>query len=126
MCVCSTAVSHVGFTALTLSSCFGQVSGCSLSEEENKRSPPSLLRGDFDEEESTKSFQEALRQWRGGQTNGTADPGNDAAWTPAGPGELNRHHSDTHTHTRWTTVCVCVCVLLSLLFSWLHCLDSLL
>ncbi|XP_029302295.1 uncharacterized protein LOC115017749 [Cottoperca gobio] len=45
-----------------------------------------LLRGEYNEEESTRSFQEALRQWRGEKSEGAGDPmSEDAMWTPTRP-----------------------------------------
>lgn len=49
---------------------------------------PSLLIGEFNEEESKRSFQEALRQWRGERSGGVSEPIiQDAAWTPVPPGK---------------------------------------
>lgn len=54
--------------------------------------PNTLLRGEYNEEESAKSFQEALRQWRGEKGDGGAEPiSEDAMWTPVRPGEQIRN-----------------------------------
>ncbi|KAL7400444.1 hypothetical protein ABVT39_012366 [Epinephelus coioides] len=46
----------------------------------------SLLRGEYNEEESAKSFQEVLRQWRGETNEGAGEPmSEDAMWTPIRP-----------------------------------------
>ncbi|XP_037334101.2 uncharacterized protein zbbx isoform X2 [Pungitius pungitius] len=46
----------------------------------------SFLEGEYNEVESASSFQEALRQWRGEKTDGSAESmSKDAMWTPIGP-----------------------------------------
>ncbi|KAI4815128.1 hypothetical protein KUCAC02_005291, partial [Chaenocephalus aceratus] len=45
--------------------------------------PTSLLTGEYNEEESTRSFQEALRQWRGDEAAETTTE--EAMWTPVRP-----------------------------------------
>ncbi|XP_070826787.1 zinc finger B-box domain-containing protein 1-like [Chaetodon trifascialis] len=50
-----------------------------IIEEEPKKEvewgfPTTLLRGDYNEEESARSFQEALRQWRGERSDGAEEP----------------------------------------------------
>lgn len=57
-----------------------------VSHEEEKRveitgSPCSLLRGEYSEEESARSFQEALKLWRGKKSDGF--------WIPVRPGTQN-------------------------------------
>ncbi|XP_042342870.1 zinc finger B-box domain-containing protein 1 [Plectropomus leopardus] len=45
--------------------------------------PSSLLRGEYNEEEAARSFQEALRQWRERKSDGAGEPKNEGAmWTP--------------------------------------------
>lgn len=57
-----------------------------------------LLRGEYNEEESARSFQEALRQWRGEKSDGVGEPiTEDAMWTPVRPGELQ----GTQTNIQW-------------------------
>lgn len=56
-------------------------------EEGGEVDDSSLLRGYFDEEESARSFQEALKEWREkGRTGGAFRPGP----TPARPGNAHR------------------------------------
>lgn len=50
-----------------------------LNQEEENSLTPGLLVGEFDEEESKRSFQEALQQWRLGSRA--------AGWTPTSPGK---------------------------------------
>lgn len=68
----------------------------------------SLLRDNFDEEESSRSFQQALTEWRAGNTHAdrehhehrhsvqTAQPGNKCAHT----------HTCTQTYILFTHVCL--------------------
>ncbi|XP_056229213.1 mucin-2 isoform X1 [Seriola aureovittata] len=57
-----------------------------LNREDEKGFPTSLLRGEYNEEESARSFQEALRQWRGETSDGAGDPiREDAMWIPVRP-----------------------------------------
>ncbi|XP_031716887.1 melanoma-associated antigen C1 [Anarrhichthys ocellatus] len=45
-----------------------------------------LNKGDYNEVESARSFQEALRQWRGEKSDGSGEPtSEDAMWTPIQP-----------------------------------------
>ncbi len=54
-----------------------------LNREDEGRFPSALLRGEFDERESARSFQEALRQWRGENINGEREQmSEDAMWRP--------------------------------------------
>lgn len=73
-----------------------------LKREDERGFPTSLLRGEYDEEESARSFQEALRQWRGEKSDGAGEPmSEEAMWIPVRPGELHRcfqAHRDTHAH----------------------------
>ena len=71
-----------------------------MVEEEQSREdeggfPTSLLRGHYSAEESARSFQEALRQWRGEKGDGAGEPPmrEEALWRPIRPGELqaNKH-----------------------------------
>ena len=55
--------------------------------EDGEGFPTSLLTGEYNEEESTRSFQEALRQWRGDEAAETTTE--EAMWIPIRPGELN-------------------------------------
>ncbi|XP_019950441.2 mucin-17 isoform X1 [Paralichthys olivaceus] len=50
-----------------------------MKREEERGFPSSLLRGEYNEAESAKSFQEALRQWRGQMSDGAGDE--EAMWT---------------------------------------------
>lgn len=53
--------------------------------------PSSLLEGEYHEEESARSFQEALRQWRGERHDGAGKyMTGEAMWTPDEPGDLHR------------------------------------
>lgn len=65
--------------------------------------PSTLLRGDYNEEESARSFQEALRQWRREKSDGVEEPmTEDTIGTPSRPGELHRRgrtHTDIFVHT---------------------------
>ncbi|KAM6932152.1 uncharacterized protein zbbx [Lycodopsis pacificus] len=46
----------------------------------------SFLKGDYNEVESVRSFQEALRQWRGEKSDGSGEPTSEGAmWTPIQP-----------------------------------------
>ncbi|KAG8002122.1 Zinc finger B-box domain-containing protein 1, partial [Nibea albiflora] len=63
-----------------------------MTEEVQKREdavgfPASLLRGVYNEEESARSFQEALRQWRGEKSGGRREEprSEEAMWTPVRP-----------------------------------------
>lgn len=69
--------------------------------EDERGFPTSLLRGEYDEEESARSFQEALRQWRREKSDGAGEPrSEEAMWIPVRPGELHRHvFRDTEIHT---------------------------
>lgn len=71
-----------------------------LKRDDEKGFPTSLLRGEYNEEESARSFQEALRQWRGETIDGAGvSMSEDAMSIPARPGELHRHgcrHTDIH------------------------------
>ncbi|XP_063763442.1 uncharacterized protein zbbx [Eleginops maclovinus] len=51
--------------------------------EDGEGFPTSLLTGEYNEEESTRSFQEALRQWRGDEAAETMTEG--PMWTPIRP-----------------------------------------
>lgn len=67
-------------------------------EDEEGGFPTSLLRGHYSEEESARSFQEALRQWRGEKSGGAGEPmSEEAMWTPIRPGELQ---GNKHTYTQ--------------------------
>lgn len=85
----------------------GEEKKVEMSEDGQKREDEgfsiSLLGGEYDEEDSARSFQEALRQWRGERSDGEGEPmTEDAVLTPLRPGELHRHgccHKDTHVHT---------------------------
>lgn len=71
--------------------------------EDERGFPTSLLRGEYNEEESARSFQEALRQWRGETSDGAGEPmSEEAMWIPVRPGELQRHvcgHTEIRIHT---------------------------
>ncbi|XP_044059693.1 uncharacterized protein zbbx isoform X2 [Siniperca chuatsi] len=55
-------------------------------KEDERGFPTSLFRGEYNEEESVRSFQEALRQWRGEKSDGAGKPmSEDAMWTPFRP-----------------------------------------
>ncbi|GLD57129.1 zinc finger B-box domain-containing protein 1 isoform X1 [Lates japonicus] len=57
-----------------------------LKREAERGTPTSLLRGEYDEEESARSFQEALRQWRGERSNGAGEPmREETMWIPVRP-----------------------------------------
>ncbi|XP_071352770.1 zinc finger B-box domain-containing protein 1 isoform X2 [Trachinotus anak] len=58
-----------------------------MNREDEKGFPTSLLRGEYNEEESARSFQEALRQWRGGETSDGAGDFicEEAMWIPVRP-----------------------------------------
>ncbi|KAM3616779.1 uncharacterized protein V6R79_023314 [Siganus canaliculatus] len=51
--------------------------------------PTSLFEGQYDEEESAKSFQEALRQWRAQQNPAEEPMSEEAMWTPFEPVSLS-------------------------------------
>lgn len=74
-----------------------------LKRKDAEEIPESLLRGEFSEEESARSFQEALRQWREEKSGATGELTTESAmWIPARPGELPRHgckHKETLLHT---------------------------
>ncbi|XP_028430114.1 zinc finger B-box domain-containing protein 1 isoform X2 [Perca flavescens] len=54
--------------------------------QDERRFPTSLLRGEYNEEESARSFQEALKQWRGKKRDEAGEPrSEDAMWTPIRP-----------------------------------------
>ncbi|KAJ4935723.1 hypothetical protein JOQ06_017251, partial [Pogonophryne albipinna] len=55
--------------------------------------PTSLLTGEYNEEESTRSFQEALRQWRGDEAAETTTE--EAMWTPIRPDSGDEMSSDS-------------------------------
>ncbi|XP_039478182.1 uncharacterized protein zbbx isoform X2 [Oreochromis aureus] len=54
----------------------GEEKKVGITEDDNKGFLPSLLKGEYNEEESARSFQEALKLWRGK---------NDGVWIPARP-----------------------------------------
>lgn len=58
----------------------GEEKKVGITEDDNKGFLPSLLKGEYNKEESARSFQEALKLWRGK---------NDGVWIPARPGTLN-------------------------------------
>lgn len=64
--------------------------------------PTDLFSGEYNEEDSARSFQEALRQWRGQTSDEARDPmSEEAMWIPVRPGELHRHscrHIDIHMY----------------------------
>ncbi|XP_030007103.1 zinc finger B-box domain-containing protein 1 [Sphaeramia orbicularis] len=63
---------------------------------EKEQLPASLLSGLYDEEESARSFQEALRQWRGGGGGGGGGPMIEGAvWVPVQPAELSAMATQT-------------------------------
>uniref|UniRef100_A0A672H2M3 B box-type domain-containing protein n=1 Tax=Salarias fasciatus TaxID=181472 RepID=A0A672H2M3_SALFA len=47
---------------------------------DKQNSPPGLLRGEYNEEGSARSFQEAVREWRGERRDGGAELMTDALW----------------------------------------------
>uniref|UniRef100_A0A3B4FV86 B box-type domain-containing protein n=1 Tax=Pundamilia nyererei TaxID=303518 RepID=A0A3B4FV86_9CICH len=51
----------------------GEEKKVGITEDDNKGFLPSLLKGEYNEEESARSFQEALKLWRG-KNDGTALP----------------------------------------------------
>ncbi|CAB1424964.1 unnamed protein product, partial [Pleuronectes platessa] len=54
-----------------------------LKREDERGFPSSLLRGEYNEVESARSFQEAVRQWRGQTSDGAGEPiRKEAMWTP--------------------------------------------
>ncbi|XP_074497789.1 uncharacterized protein zbbx isoform X1 [Sebastes fasciatus] len=59
--------------------------------EDERGFPTSLLRGEYNEEESATSFQEALRQWRGEKSDDESrEPRNEEAmWTPIRPASVS-------------------------------------
>lgn len=71
--------------------------------EDERGTPTSLLRGEYSEEESARSFQEVLRQWRGEKSDGAGEPiSEDAMWTLVRPGEPHIHgfkYTHIHIHT---------------------------
>uniref|UniRef100_A0A4W6E5A5 B box-type domain-containing protein n=1 Tax=Lates calcarifer TaxID=8187 RepID=A0A4W6E5A5_LATCA len=57
-----------------------------LKREAERGTPTSLLSGEYDEEESARSFQEALRQWRGERSDGAGEPTREETmWIPVRP-----------------------------------------
>ncbi|XP_008283748.1 zinc finger B-box domain-containing protein 1 [Stegastes partitus] len=55
-------------------------------EDDNKGFPSPLLIGEYNEEESASSFQEALRQWRGEKSDGgEEEPRTNVLWIPVRP-----------------------------------------
>ncbi|CAI5694213.1 unnamed protein product [Oreochromis niloticus] len=54
----------------------GEEKKVGITEDDNRGFLPSLLKGEYNEEESARSFQEALKLWRGK---------NDGVWIPARP-----------------------------------------
>ncbi|XP_026221301.1 uncharacterized protein zbbx isoform X2 [Anabas testudineus] len=57
-----------------------------LKRKDAEEIPESLLRGEFSEEESARSFQEALRQWREEKSGATGELTSESAmWIPARP-----------------------------------------
>lgn len=75
-----------------------------IEEGQDERGfPTSLLRGEYNEEESARSFQEALKQWRGEKSDEAGEPtSEDAMWTPIRPGDLHTQGcrpTDIHIHT---------------------------
>ncbi|XP_069543862.1 mucin-17 [Brachyistius frenatus] len=64
----------------------GEVKTEVIAGEDRKESPSLLLNGDYNEEESAKSFQEALRQWRGERMDGRREAMTaEAMWIPVRP-----------------------------------------
>ncbi|KAF1393879.1 hypothetical protein PFLUV_G00020630 [Perca fluviatilis] len=53
--------------------------------QDERRFPTSLLRGEYNEEESARSFQEALKQWRVESDEAGEPTSEDAMWTPIRP-----------------------------------------
>ncbi|XP_059186406.1 uncharacterized protein zbbx [Centropristis striata] len=54
--------------------------------KDKKAFPTSLLSGQYSEEVSARSFQEALREWRGEKSDGAGEPmSEEAMWTPIQP-----------------------------------------
>lgn len=62
-----------------------------LRRKDEEEIPMSLLRGEYNEEESARSFQEALRQWKRVKSDTTEPTSEGVMWIPVRPGELHRH-----------------------------------
>ncbi|XP_051252805.1 uncharacterized protein zbbx isoform X3 [Dicentrarchus labrax] len=72
-----------------------------LKRKDQREFPTCLLRGEYDEEESARSFQEALSQWRGERTDGTGEAmTEDAMWTPVRPDRISNTCSLVQCNTR--------------------------
>ncbi|XP_034460134.1 mucin-17 isoform X2 [Hippoglossus hippoglossus] len=57
-----------------------------VKREDERGFPSSLLRGEYNEVESARSFQEAVRQWRGQTSDGAGEPiSEEAMWIPDRP-----------------------------------------
>lgn len=66
-----------------------------LKRPDEKGFPNTLLIGEYDEEESVRVFQEALRQWRGEKSDGLGEPLNeDATWKSGQPGKWHGRKTD--------------------------------
>lgn len=59
-----------------------------LMEDNEKGFSSSLLSGEYNEEESFKSFQEAVMQWRSEKSNSGGLITANKMWIPVRPGEL--------------------------------------
>lgn len=59
-----------------------------LGKKDEEEISMSLLSGEYSEEESARSFQEALRQWKGEKGDTTGEPTSESVmWIPVRPGE---------------------------------------
>ncbi|XP_062241274.1 mucin-2 [Platichthys flesus] len=57
-----------------------------MKRDDERGFPSSLLRGEYNEVESARSFQEAVRQWRGQTSDGAGEPiRKEAMWIPDRP-----------------------------------------
>ncbi|KAM7399514.1 hypothetical protein PAMP_018781 [Pampus punctatissimus] len=83
-----TPVKHMQFHADPSQVLVGEEKKVEMTEDRQERKDEkgfstSLLRGEYDEENSARSFQEALRQWRGQRSDGEGElMTQDAMWTP--------------------------------------------
>lgn len=67
-----------------------ETTGDGRKREDKKGFSTSLFGGEYNEEVSARSFQEALRQWRGEKSDVEGETMiQDGMWTPVRPGELD-------------------------------------
>ena len=63
-----------------------------LNRGDERGVPTDLFSGEYNEEDSARYFQEALRQWRGEKSDEAGEPmSEEAMWIPVRPGELHRN-----------------------------------